>query len=740
MIMVRAGTCSVRPASIARILMRAEVRVFGSVRVTLEGNTLGPKDFGGRKPKQLLEILVLSSGRYVAKDRLAHLLWGEDLPHHAAGSLEHYVSLLRRRLAPAGARNASIIVTDHGGYRFDASRAWVDLTEFDSLYHAAVAAADRPAMERALELVTGELLEDEPYTEWALAARRDHSHRRLQLHVATGELALAEGDEQAAAAHAEAALSLDSLNEAAVRLLMQASYRAGEQARALRAYERFRTALATDVGADPMPATRAVHQAVLRQVSTGADPRGRELGPALPATAPASPPSAAPTPIPTQTPAPIPTQTPAPIPTQTSAPIPTQTSAATSVRLVASVPTMSGGLLPAQRGSAGRVAGRVAGRTAAEEPRPRPDVPGAFVGRDRELDACLAVHDRARSGAGLRTVLLDGEPGVGKTALLDALADRLDAPRLARVRCAEHTAAVAGSLLEELVCSLLGPDAPAVHDLLDALTDGDGPLPLAALRRLDLELGAGGPFAALVDDAHLADDRSLLVLTALARRRAATQGTVVLTTDLARSPRASLLHRCPPDLLLTIAPLTRQDLLELGVPDLHEATGGLPLLVAGCTTKGAAGSREVTASADVSARVLDRLRAADGDAWRVLVACSLATERTGAEEVARLCGLDVLGAAELLERWCGERVLRAAGDGYAFRYPLVRQLVGDTVTSGRRRVLQHRVRATGADPDRRQCTGSSPDGLERRAGAERRLHAVGATAAVPDPVAVPVLG
>jgi len=148
--------------------MGAEVRVFGSIVVTMEGQRLGPRDFGGRKPKQLLEILVLSSGRYVPKDRLAHLLWGEDLPNDAAGSLEHYVSLLRRRLAPAGTRSSSVIVTDHGGYRFDATRAWVDLTEFDALYDAAMASSDRPAMERALTLATGELLGGEPYTEWVL--------------------------------------------------------------------------------------------------------------------------------------------------------------------------------------------------------------------------------------------------------------------------------------------------------------------------------------------------------------------------------------------------------------------------------------------------------------------------------------------------------------------------------------------------------------------------------------------
>jgi DNA-binding SARP family transcriptional activator len=715
--------------------MGAEVRVFGSVRVTVDGHTLGAKDFGGRKPKQLLEILVLSSGRHVAKDRLAHLLWGEDLPHHAAGSLEHYISLLRRRLAPAGARRSSIIVTEHGGYRFDASRAWVDLTEFDALYDAAIAVADRPALERALQLATGELLEDEPYSEWALAARRDNCQRRLQLHVTTGELALAEGETQVAATHADAALALDRLNEAAVRLLMTASYRGGEQTRALRAFEVFRRTLAADVGADPMPATRAVHEAVLQQVALlpVVDPDRAVRDPlAVVATA-----SSVPIRLPVQ---------------RGSAPdVP---AAAVEQIAVADRDLADRDLADrdlADRDLADRdpmdrylASGDPTGSDAAARP-------GALhlVGRERELSACLAVHARTVEAPGLRTVLVDGELGVGKTALLDELARRLATPRLARVAGTEPGRAVAGSLLEDVLSALLHGDAGTVHDLVDGLVGAAGPLTpstragrqseaaepppltLAALRRLDLALAACGPFAVLVDDAHLADDRSLLVLAALARRPGASTGTVVLAGDLARLPQPALLRRCAADLQLSLAPLSRQDLLELGVPNLRERTGGLPLLLAGCgalPVPGAArtGSTSVLpVSTEVRERVLDRLRGDEGPSWQVVVASSVAAEPFGVQEVARLCGLDVLAVAELQERLCRERVLEPVGEGFRFRYPLVRQIVRQEVSAGRRRLLQGRLRSDAAPADRRRdAAGSSLERRERRAGTDRRLGPV----------------
>jgi hypothetical protein len=39
------------------------------------GRTFGPDDFGGSRPKQLLEIMVAARGRRVPVDRVAELLW-----------------------------------------------------------------------------------------------------------------------------------------------------------------------------------------------------------------------------------------------------------------------------------------------------------------------------------------------------------------------------------------------------------------------------------------------------------------------------------------------------------------------------------------------------------------------------------------------------------------------------------------------------------------------------------------
>jgi len=64
------------------------VRMFGSIEVQVGGRRHGVGDFGGRKPKQILEILLCERGHPVAKDRIADLLWGEALPKNPAATLE----------------------------------------------------------------------------------------------------------------------------------------------------------------------------------------------------------------------------------------------------------------------------------------------------------------------------------------------------------------------------------------------------------------------------------------------------------------------------------------------------------------------------------------------------------------------------------------------------------------------------------------------------------------------------
>src|SRR5207237_3295817 len=125
-----------------------EFSVFGEIHVQDGDRHLGPRDLGGIKSKQILEILLLNRGHAVSKDSLADFLWGDSLPADYFGALESHVSVLRSRLQPGTRVRQSVIRTEPGGYRFVPDGATVDLNGFDAL--VAEAGRARPPKSREL--------------------------------------------------------------------------------------------------------------------------------------------------------------------------------------------------------------------------------------------------------------------------------------------------------------------------------------------------------------------------------------------------------------------------------------------------------------------------------------------------------------------------------------------------------------------------------------------------------------
>lgn len=240
------------------------VRLFGSLAVQAGETRLGPRDLGGVKPRQIFEILVLERGHPVPKDRLTDLLWGERLPQNAPATLETYVSVVRRRLG----EYRDLVATQTEAYRIQRDWMALDLDRFDELIkRAAVVPSQkrRRPLESALGLVRGGVLEDEPYSDWADRVRRYYREQIGEARLEAGELALAEGDDRAARAHAERAVAEDPLNERGHRLLMLACYASGSQQGALQAFETCRTTLADELGLDPSPEAEELQMAILRQ-------------------------------------------------------------------------------------------------------------------------------------------------------------------------------------------------------------------------------------------------------------------------------------------------------------------------------------------------------------------------------------------------------------------------------------------------------------------------------------------
>jgi DNA-binding CsgD family transcriptional regulator len=206
---------------------------------------------------------------------------------------------------------------------------------------------------------------------------------------------------------------------------------------------------------------------------------------------------------------------------------------------------------------------------------------GRLLGRDDVCAELRGLLDGARSGASGTLVLL-GDPGVGKSALLDWAAEASDHIAVARVRGleSEHDLPYAG--LVELCASridrgdrLNSSPAHMLHELLtDASWSGAGP-PAAryvfGLRVLEvLVAGADGrPSLVLVDDAHWLDEASLQALL-FAARRLRGEGVAILFAGRASPRLGAQATGLPTRTVAGLGPSDARALVQRAYPDLAE--------------------------------------------------------------------------------------------------------------------------------------------------------------------------
>src|SRR5215831_11442925 len=245
--------------------------LLGAFRVERDGREA---DLGPRLQRTLLAILVVDAGHVVPVDRLIDLLWRDEPPAAAIASVQAYVSQLRRVLEPSRAPRAPawVLVTQDPGYVLRVADGQVDALRFQALVRQAhnnlaagqpVAAATR--LEDAFALWQGDPFAEYAGESWAMpaVARLTEAHDLAAEDRIDAWLAL--GRHAEAAAELEAMVGARPLRERRWGQLIVATYRCGQQADALRAYQRCRTVLAGELGLEPGPELRRLEAAVLVQ-------------------------------------------------------------------------------------------------------------------------------------------------------------------------------------------------------------------------------------------------------------------------------------------------------------------------------------------------------------------------------------------------------------------------------------------------------------------------------------------
>lgn len=238
-----------------------DYRLLGPVEAWRAGRRLS---LGGPKPRALLAALLLEPGRVVSVDALIDAIWGERPPDTARSLIQSYVSALRRALS------ADAIETRPPGYLIHADTALVDRVEFERLAvqgRQAAAEGDHAAAARllgdALALWRGPALGGIGEALRAMADQLDEARQAALEERIAARLART-GSETDLVAELTALVSRHPTRERLRGQLMLALYRLGRQADALAVYAEGRDVLTEELGIDPGPDLRRMHEAILR--------------------------------------------------------------------------------------------------------------------------------------------------------------------------------------------------------------------------------------------------------------------------------------------------------------------------------------------------------------------------------------------------------------------------------------------------------------------------------------------
>jgi predicted ATPase/DNA-binding SARP family transcriptional activator len=256
---------------------QTQFRVLGAVEASAGAD---PVPLGGPRQRGLLALLLLNAGKVVPRDALVDGIWGEAAPQRAANALQVQIHALRKHIG------TERIETHGSGYRIRVGDDELDVLRFEELVQRARAQDPEEAGETlraALALWRGPALAnvEAPFAATEAARLED---RRLAALEARIDADLRCGRDEGLAPELEALVELHPFREGLWRQLLTALYRTGRQAEALEAYRRARRALRDELGIEPSPELRELHQAILRQDPALAAPL-RRVQPSLPTPA-----------------------------------------------------------------------------------------------------------------------------------------------------------------------------------------------------------------------------------------------------------------------------------------------------------------------------------------------------------------------------------------------------------------------------------------------------------------------
>lgn len=317
-----------------------------------------------------------------------------------------------------------------------------------------------------------------------------------------------------------------------------------------------------------------------------------------------------------------------------------------------------------------------------EESKPAPRVSSTLVGRDAEWGQILAWFESAQLEVSSPALLLTGEPGIGKSRLLEEL--------VSVVRARGGTAVV-GRSYEAERHRPFAPWSEAVEGFQEILEresqKGDrGRLFEALVGHL---CGLPAPVVVMLDDLQWIDEASAALLHFGFRGAQLRTVCAARPAELEENPHAQpLLRSLARDgrlRRLGLGPLSPEAVLELAPAADPRRCGGNPLLALELARAESDGGQ------DLRQLLAVRLGRLSSQARELLSWAAALGGDFSALRLEKVCGrslMELLSALEELERFS---VLRPKGSDYDFVHDLIREAVYHELSEPRRRLLHLQI-------------------------------------------------
>ncbi|KAA0108748.1 FHA domain-containing protein [Mycolicibacterium sp. P1-5] len=227
---------------------------------------------GTPKQSAVLALLLISRNRPVSRDSIIDAIWADSPQADAIHNLHVYVANLRKILGSAGVDPRAVLASARPGYQLNVPDAACDLGRFTTEKAAGVQAAaagrfglasDR--LSAALAQWRGPVLDDVRECSFVEPFAAALLEEKVTVHALRAESEIACGRASSVIGELEALVGEHPFREPLWAQLITAYYLAERQTDALDAYRRLRSTLSEELGIDPGPTVRALHERILRQ-------------------------------------------------------------------------------------------------------------------------------------------------------------------------------------------------------------------------------------------------------------------------------------------------------------------------------------------------------------------------------------------------------------------------------------------------------------------------------------------